>query len=102
MTEELSMARRSDEPARPARAATDANPESGTGGEDFTRAISGNIMESGRFTAGPVATPDRKALIAEAAYYRAERRGFEPGGELDDWLAAEREVEERSGEGAIG
>ena len=32
------------------------------------------------------------SLIAERAYYRAERRGFTPGHELDDWLAAEREV----------
>jgi hypothetical protein len=30
--------------------------------------------------------------IAEAAYYRAERRGFVPGQEVDDWLAAEAEV----------
>jgi len=34
-------------------------------------------------------------LIAEAAYYRAERRGFAPGQEVDDWLAAEKEVMER-------
>ena len=30
--------------------------------------------------------------IAVAAYYRAERRNFEPGGELEDWLYAEAEV----------
>ncbi len=35
---------------------------------------------------------DRLRLIAEAAYYRAERRGFAPGSELEDWLAAEIEV----------
>jgi hypothetical protein len=34
-----------------------------------------------------------KALIAEAAYYRAEKRGSAPGQELDDWLAAEKEIE---------
>ena len=34
----------------------------------------------------------RQAMIAEAAYFRAQRRGFEPGHELEDWLAAEREV----------
>ena len=33
-----------------------------------------------------------QAWIAEAAYYRAERRGFEPGRETEDWLAAEAEV----------
>jgi hypothetical protein len=35
----------------------------------------------------------REALIATAAYYRAERRGFLPGHELEDWLDAEREVD---------
>ena len=35
----------------------------------------------------------RHALIAEAAYLRAERRGFTPGGETEDWLAAEAEVD---------
>jgi len=34
----------------------------------------------------------RHSVIAEAAYYRAERRGFVPGHELDDWLQAEAEV----------
>jgi hypothetical protein len=33
----------------------------------------------------------RHELVAVAAYYRAERRGFAPGSELDDWLAAEAE-----------
>jgi Protein of unknown function (DUF2934) len=35
---------------------------------------------------------DRDQLIAEAAYLRAEQRGFSPGYELDDWLAAEAEI----------
>jgi hypothetical protein len=34
----------------------------------------------------------RAAMIAEAAYFAAERRNFEPGYELTDWLAAEQEV----------
>lgn len=32
-------------------------------------------------------------MIAESAYYRAEARGFEAGHELEDWLAAEREID---------
>jgi hypothetical protein len=35
----------------------------------------------------------RRAMIAEAAYLRAERRGFMPGYEEEDWLAAENEVD---------
>jgi hypothetical protein len=34
-------------------------------------------------------------MIAKAAYFRAERRHFEPGHELEDWLAAESEVDRR-------
>ena len=40
-----------------------------------------------------VARSDLGALTAERAYFKAERRGFAPGHELEDWLAAEREVE---------
>jgi hypothetical protein len=40
--------------------------------------------------AGP--DPKRQVMIAMAAYYRAERRGFVPGHELEDWLAAEAEL----------
>jgi|KBSSwiStaDraftv2_1062776.scaffolds.fasta_scaffold5350494_1 hypothetical protein len=38
---------------------------------------------------------DVSQLIAVAAYYRAQQRGFEPGHELDDWIAAEAEVRQR-------
>lgn len=38
------------------------------------------------------ATAERHIMIAEAAYYIAERRGFAPGYELEDWLCAEREI----------
>jgi hypothetical protein len=35
----------------------------------------------------------REARIARVAYARAARRGFEPGHEHEDWLAAEHEVD---------
>jgi hypothetical protein len=35
----------------------------------------------------------RHHRISEAAYYRAQRRGFRPGGELDDWFEAEKEID---------
>jgi Protein of unknown function (DUF2934) len=45
-------------------------------------------------TALPGMTVDeRRALIARAAYLRGESRGFPPGGEGEDWLAAEKEVD---------
>jgi len=38
-------------------------------------------------------TQDCQQMIAEAAYYRAQARGFAPGYELGDWLDAEAEVD---------
>ncbi|MCK9284007.1 MAG: DUF2934 domain-containing protein [Rhodocyclaceae bacterium] len=35
----------------------------------------------------------RERMIAEAAYFRAEQRGFMPGNEMSDWLQAEADVE---------
>jgi sterol desaturase/sphingolipid hydroxylase (fatty acid hydroxylase superfamily) len=32
------------------------------------------------------------AMIAVAAYYKAEKRGFHPGNDIQDWLEAKREI----------
>ena len=50
---------------------------------------SGSAIAATRF----VDPKQRLALIAEAAFFRAEKRGFAPGGEREDWLAAEAEVD---------
>ena len=42
-----------------------------------------------------VTSEERQQLIAQAAYFRAERRNFVPGYELQDWLDAEAEFEAR-------
>jgi hypothetical protein len=34
-------------------------------------------------------------MIAMAAYFRAEKRGFTSGSEVEDWLEAEKEVASR-------
>lgn len=47
-------------------------------------------VESDLATRSPVIPCEQR--IAEAAYFRAEQRGFVPGNELDDWLDAEAEV----------
>lgn len=39
----------------------------------------------------------RAAMIAEAAYFAAEQRNFQPGDELTDWLAAEQMVDSSLG-----
>ena len=46
-------------------------------------------------TAGKFVTPEKRfQMIAEAAYYKAEHRGFAPGGTETDWLCAENEIDE--------
>jgi len=67
-------------------------------------------LETESGTATPAATPTpaptgagdadalkfrqaREEMIRVAAYYLAEQRGFAPGGELEDWLIAESEID---------
>lgn len=66
-------------PPRPA----DPNP---TGSVNVTRVVTPPTPE-------PVPQELRRQMILQAAYLRAEQRGFTPGFELDDWLAAENEVD---------
>jgi hypothetical protein len=41
-------------------------------------------------------TPEgRQQMIAEAAYYKAEKRSFSPGTEMMDWLEAEQDLERK-------
>jgi len=40
----------------------------------------------------PVAESELRQMISEAAYYLAERRGFVPGLEGEDWRQAEKDV----------
>jgi len=41
-----------------------------------------------------VTAEERRKMIAEAAFIRAERRGFVGGDPNDDWLAAEGEIDQ--------
>jgi len=36
---------------------------------------------------------DRNEMIATAAFYRSERRGFNNGNAMQDWLEAEAEID---------
>ncbi len=42
-----------------------------------------------------VSERERRSMIEVAAYLRAERRHFKAGHDVEDWLAAETEVNER-------
>jgi hypothetical protein len=48
----------------------------------------------------PLSNEQLYNMIAETAYFKAKARGFEPGGEVRDWIEAEREVRERMRAGA--
>ncbi|MGD2074251.1 MAG: DUF2934 domain-containing protein [Gammaproteobacteria bacterium] len=49
--------------------------------------------EEAPFSGGPISSDDRRRMIAEAAYFRAEHRGFEGGDPDEDWYQAEREID---------
>ena len=46
---------------------------------------------------GHAANEERWRRIAEAAYYRAQARGFAPGQEIEDWLQAEADIDRGRG-----
>ncbi len=51
-----------------------------------------NDMAKSRQTPTLVSTEEWHHRIAEAAYFMAERRGFQGGCPIQDWLEAERQI----------
>ena len=49
---------------------------------DSLYAVDGNEIDENEF----------RKKVARNAYYRAEKRGFEDGYELEDWFDAEQEI----------
>ena len=49
---------------------------------------------------GAYSLEQREAMIRDAAYYHYAKRGYAPGHDFDDWLAAEAEIERRMAESA--
>jgi len=41
----------------------------------------------------PLSADERRRMIAEAAYFRANERVFADGDPLGDWLAAEKQID---------
>jgi hypothetical protein len=65
------------------------------GARPRAKAATPSVRKTAKKASAPVAVSEdvRRGMIAEAAYLRAERRGFAPGGEREDWMAAEAEVD---------
>lgn len=65
----------------------------------------GSASDSGSAAARSEPRDEARArMIAEAAYYLSEQRGFAPGHEVEDWLAAEQQIDSRiaGGRGVMG
>ncbi|MGD9843221.1 MAG: DUF2934 domain-containing protein [Steroidobacteraceae bacterium] len=73
---------------------------SGTDAKNAGGMLPANITNSS-LEVTPNSVEDRDATIAIAAYMLAEKRGFTPGHEIDDWLAAEAEVDQRLMSGRV-
>lgn len=60
-------------------------------------------MALSKFKSSDVTTDQRLSMIAEAAYFRAEHRGFRSGDPITDWIEAEAEIDYllNSGTGGI-
>lgn len=74
-------------PARKAAPKKRATRKSATPGKTMAKAPSGAPQPK------PITPEARHQMIALGAYLRAERRGFAPGGEIQDWLESEKEVD---------
>ena len=61
-----------------------------TTGKRATRARAPHAKTDSSVT---LSAQDRLQMIESAAYFRAERRGFTPGRAIEDWLAAESEID---------
>jgi hypothetical protein len=61
-----------------------------------------DVMAMSLHKSGGVTVDRRLKMIAEAAYYRAERRGFQNGDATSDWLEAEAEIDRLVNRGEHG
>lgn len=67
------------------------------GKSNSTRQTSSGDQPRQASQTGEAAAIPREQLIAEAAYLRAEQRGFHPGNEMADWFEAEADVDRKLG-----
>ena len=67
-----------------------------------TKAKSASPATGVRAKKPQLADEQRRHYIEIAAFYIAERRGFQPGNPLEDWLAAEEEINRLVATGRLG
>ncbi len=75
------------------------SPTTSTAAKVSTKAAATTVEAKSETTGKPAASKpllspaERMKMIAEAAYYLAQKRGFTGGNELTDWVAAEKQVD---------
>jgi hypothetical protein len=74
--------------------ASAASEHAGTSQQNGSQSSADREVTGSRPQQGQTGFPpeERRRKVAEAAYYRAERRGFAPGSEATDWFEAENEI----------
>ena len=79
-------------PARKPRAAAAPKPAARKAAATGKAAVRKSVSTQSRGASAAAPAAEREEMVRTAAYFRAERRGFAPGYEWEDWLAAEAEV----------
>lgn len=88
------MAKRStDTIEKPAKKASSSRPRRTTASKLKTSPVRKNSAEDRSFSSAE--EPMRQQMIAEAAYYISERKGFRPEYDEENWREAENEIEQR-------
>ena len=77
----------------PSTSKTETTPVEKTAVTSPARATAGKRSTKSAPRLTEVSEDMRRGMIAQAAYLRAERRSFTGGNEVEDWLAAEAEVD---------
>jgi hypothetical protein len=75
------------------RASTPSGKTAKTAAKQATPTTTAPRRRSAAKRPGLVTAEDRQRFIAEAAYFKAEKRGFTDGAELADWVEAEAEID---------
>ena len=84
-------------PARKPRAAAAPKPAARKAAAAGKTAVRKPVGTPSRTAVARSSATGREDMVRTAAYYRAERRGFAPGYEWEDWLAAEAQVSALAG-----
>jgi hypothetical protein len=78
-------------PAKKVTRKTPAKPGQATAGKVARKSTTTSKPQTSSIS---ISSEERWKMIAIAAYHRAEKRGFAPGGEMQDWAEAEKEIDE--------